>query len=87
MLKFETDGKNETCMLEIKGDTKEILLEMCGAIESIVYTIYKRHADDPNLMHDGAHVATAAALAVRNGIYRAKQHAKEAQHEHEAENG
>ena len=85
MLKIETDGEENTCMLEIKGDTKEILLEMCGAIESIVYTIYKRHADDPNLMHDGAHVATAAALSVRNGINRAKQHAKEAQHE--AENG
>lgn len=85
MLKFEVNGKKETCSLRVKGKTKDLLLELCGAIESIVFAIHKDRADDPDLMQEGAVIATAAALAVRNGINRAKQHAKEAQHE--AENG
>lgn len=78
MLKIEVNGEAQTCSLGIKGETREILLEMCGAIESIIFAVYRTHADDPNLMHDGAAVATAAALAVRNGISRVK---KEAHHE------
>ena len=81
MLKFETDGKNETCTLSLRGSTKEILFELCGAIESIVFAIHKDRADDPDLMQEGAVIATAAAMAVRNGINRVKEA------HHEAENG
>lgn len=81
MLKFETDGKNETCSLRVKGKTKDLLLELCGAIESIIFAILEDSADDPDLMQQGAVIATAAAMAVRNGINRVK----EAQHE--TENG